>query len=350
MAYSNCEEVRLEFSALLDDELSAGERRAIEAHLADCPECLRRFHQFQQVDQMYQGLPQGEAPDELEPRIREALTAEREQVKPFPRPRHARQRVWPLLAAAAAFAILAGGVLMMATEDFGPESFQLARFDAPAEDEEAAPRAPAPEAGMDVMMGSAPDALDAEPMDSPADEAWDDAAQELMMNGIEHYGEDPGIDARGGLGGLGREAPEVFEQDSPAQRPRPRAEEPELMEPPPDADTAPKAEEETPEPEAEPAPPPPAPAEPAPEPMRRRLVESPDAETREAAGRRFAKDAEVWVEEGYEGEPVATLSPDAPPWEELLESEPELAELAEWEEPVVFNAEGQWRRLIPLTE
>ncbi|MFP4173235.1 MAG: hypothetical protein ACLFV4_10020, partial [Candidatus Hydrogenedentota bacterium] len=93
----------------------------------------------------------------------------------------------------------------------------------------------------------------------------------------------------------------------------------------------------------------PPPAESSPELLWRGVEESPDAEIRETAGRRFIKDADVWVEEGYEGEPVSNLSPDAAAWEDVLESHPELAELADWEEPVVFEAEGQWRRLIPLT-
>lgn len=345
MAYSNCDEVRLEFSALLDDELSAGEHRAIEAHLAECAECLDLFRQIQQVDQMYQDLPQSEAPAELEAGIRKALTTEREHVTAFPRSRHARQRVWPLLAAAAVFAILAGGVLMMATEDFGPESFQIARFDELAQQEEAA-SPPESEPEMDVMMmETAPDALRADPMDSPTEDAWDDAHHELM-NGIEHDSDGQQLDARGGFR---KEAPEAFEQDSLVRRRQLRAEEPAPGETRPYAERVPEAAEEPepePEPEAEPAPPPPAPEEPMP----RRLEESPEVETREAAGRRFAKDAGVWVEEGYEGEPFSILSPDAPRWEDLLDRNPELAELAEWQEPVVFEADGQWRRLIPLTE
>ena len=338
MAYSNCDEVRLEFSAWLDDELSAAERRAIEAHLAECPACQELFRQFQQVDEMYQDLAKSEAPAELEAGIRKALTTEPAHVTAFPRSRHARQRVWPLLAAAAVFAILAGGVLMMATEDFGPEAFQIARFDERAEEEEAASP---PEPEMDMMMEMAPDALEAEPMDPPREEALDDPHHELLDR-IEHDGNDLRQHAPRGLR---RQAPEVLEQDELVQRGRPRAEEPAPEEPRPYADRAPEAAEE-PEPEAEPVPPPPAPEEPMPE----RLEESPEVETREAAGRRFAKDDGVWVEESYEGEPVSALTPDSPVWEGLVEDGPELAELAEWREPVVFKAEGQWRRLIPLRE
>lgn len=344
MAYSNCDEVRLEFSALLDDELSAGERRAIEAHLAECPECLHLFRQFQQVDQLFEDLPQREAPAELEAGIREALTTERKQVKTFLRSRHTRQRVWPLLAAAAVFVVLAGGVLLMATGEFGPESYQLAQFDEPAEQEETAP-APRDEPRMDVMMETAPDAPDAGPMDSRENDALEDADQELM-NDIEDDGQRPGIDAGRGLKREAQEEAPNFEQEGGAQSSRPRARAQELPEPPPDADRAPEtAEEPEAEAEAKPAPPPPAPAEPMP----RRLEESPGVETREAAGRRFIKDADVWVEEGYEGEPISTLSPDAAAWEVVLESHPELAEIVDWEDPVVFEAEGQWRRLIPST-
>ncbi|MFP4173645.1 MAG: anti-sigma factor family protein, partial [Candidatus Hydrogenedentota bacterium] len=218
MAYSNCDEVRLEFSALLDDELSAGERRAIEAHLAECPACRGLFHQFQVVDQLFEDLPQREAPAELEAGIREALTTGREHVKAVPRSRHARQRVWPLLAAAAGFVVLAGGVLLMATQEFGPESFRLARFDEPAEQEEAAP-APRDEPRADVMRETAPDALDTEPMGSPRNDASDDAVQE-PVNGFEDDGDGAGI--RGLKSGAPEEAPNL-EQDSQAQRSRPRA-------------------------------------------------------------------------------------------------------------------------------
>lgn len=339
MANLTCGDVRLEFSALLDDELSAEERHAVEAHLADCPECLRLFHQFQQVDHMYRrDMPQEQAPSELETRLREALTGGQERVKTFARPHHARQRVWPLLAAAAAFAILAGGVLMMATGDLGPESFQLARFDAPADEEQAAPPSPAPEMEMDVMMEAAP-------MDAPADDAWDDADQGVM-NGI---GQEDAVPRMEGLGGFGAEAPELFEYDSPALRARPRAEPSE--EPAPPADAAPDVPEESSlqlKMEAEPAPPPQPLAEPVPERMMRGLGAPREAERgREAAGRRFVKDAGVWVEEGYEGEPVSSLSAGAPPWRDLVDAEPGLTELAEWEEPVVFKAGDEWRRLTP---
>ena len=45
-------------SAYLDDELSAEERAAIEARLADDPAAKRLLHELQSVSQAVQALPQ----------------------------------------------------------------------------------------------------------------------------------------------------------------------------------------------------------------------------------------------------------------------------------------------------
>ncbi len=101
----NCDTARDEFSALLDGELTPEARAAVEAHLAECSECLRRLEGYRRVSSIYQGLGRVAAPDELETRVRRALRP----VALASSARLSRRSVLPLLASAAALAIMIGG-------------------------------------------------------------------------------------------------------------------------------------------------------------------------------------------------------------------------------------------------
>ena len=72
-ASDECNNIRENFSALLDDELSSEEREHVENHLAQCSECLRALDGLQRVDGLYGALPEIDAPDRLADAVREAL-------------------------------------------------------------------------------------------------------------------------------------------------------------------------------------------------------------------------------------------------------------------------------------
>ena len=101
-----CAEVREEFSALIDGELAPDARAAVEAHIAQCSDCLRDLDAIKRIDGSYRGLPPQSAPRGFEEGIRKALTAVAT----------ARTRWWPRLApvlAAAALVLVVLGTMTL---------------------------------------------------------------------------------------------------------------------------------------------------------------------------------------------------------------------------------------------
>ena len=45
----NCEEAGILLHALIDGELDAGHARAVEAHIATCPECAAQMREFTEM-------------------------------------------------------------------------------------------------------------------------------------------------------------------------------------------------------------------------------------------------------------------------------------------------------------
>lgn len=103
-------DIRDEFSPLLDDELSADARHAVEAELAQDSDLLRELDALRKVDKLYRGLPRVSAPDDMAARVREQLHP-KPKVLPL-RSRPFSRTVYTSLAAAAVFAVLIGGVVL----------------------------------------------------------------------------------------------------------------------------------------------------------------------------------------------------------------------------------------------
>ena len=118
----DCAEVREEFSALLDGELTPEARAAIEAHLSECAGCLRELERFKRVDAAYRALQQHRAPADFEQRVAEALRPKVIRQR-RPAPRH--RRVWPLLAAVAAVLVMLGGAFLQLRTPSAP--FEVAQ-------------------------------------------------------------------------------------------------------------------------------------------------------------------------------------------------------------------------------
>ncbi len=122
--YNDCMEVREEFSAYLDGEMSAEEREPLEAHLAICAECLREMDVLKRVDDSYRALAPVGAPADFEQGVRDAVRAGQMPSAsgrgPVPR--------WmgPLVAMASAAAVLIVGVLVLEWQDSNRPAMQMA--------------------------------------------------------------------------------------------------------------------------------------------------------------------------------------------------------------------------------
>lgn len=125
--YQDCEEVREEFSALLDEELTVEEREAVESHLAECAECLRALDAFKQVTDVYANLDPVSAPADFHVDIPKPPV-----VKPvqFRSRTWSRKRLTPLLAAAAMLVVSVSTLFIWVGNVNGPaepETFTLAQ-------------------------------------------------------------------------------------------------------------------------------------------------------------------------------------------------------------------------------
>ncbi|MBX5476822.1 MAG: zf-HC2 domain-containing protein, partial [Clostridia bacterium] len=71
-----CELDRSQLSAYVDQELSADQRAAVEAHLATCSECCAEFASLGWLVQKLRALPEVEPPDGFREALRRRLLAE----------------------------------------------------------------------------------------------------------------------------------------------------------------------------------------------------------------------------------------------------------------------------------
>ncbi|MFA6239640.1 MAG: hypothetical protein WC655_01850 [Candidatus Hydrogenedentales bacterium] len=149
------EEIREQFSPILDDELTPDERAAIEADLAQDAELLRELHSLKRVDELFRRMPPLHAPKEFEAGVRAKL---RPNVLRFPAAVLTRRRALGIAAAAAVLVLVAGVVVIqyrpsrtqfdMASTKYAPEAATapdlMAQEQAVASD--ASPEIPAAEA------------------------------------------------------------------------------------------------------------------------------------------------------------------------------------------------------------
>ena len=99
------DELRDQFSPLLDEELSPDERAVVEAELAEDAELLRELDSIKRVDDLYRHMPPVNAPAGLEDRVREEVTG---NVVRIGRTRLRKQPAMRILAVAALFLIVVG--------------------------------------------------------------------------------------------------------------------------------------------------------------------------------------------------------------------------------------------------
>src|SRR5258706_12218139 len=101
--------------AYLDGELVAGDARALETHLAQCPECTRfRDRRLELRAAIVTGVPTFQAPQALRERVLAAARGSSPSAR-APR-RFTVQNVWRPLALAASFAVVALGSWTLALQ------------------------------------------------------------------------------------------------------------------------------------------------------------------------------------------------------------------------------------------
>ena len=250
MDQSACRACRDDFGALLDNELDARRRELVEAHLAECADCLRDLHGLQRTDRLYQGLDRKLASASFEKDVQTALRPS------FARCRRKQRPVWPLAAAAAMVVVMAAMLFSVLQQ---PDRFLTALV----------PEAP----------DSAPNAVGEMP---PPAVAWDN--NRVEADGLT------------------------------------------MAEPPQPLSVGVKAEPET-----------GAQTERSGGELRILSAAPPEASN-------FEHRDGAWVQAGYEGQPTTLVRAGAEL--EALNLDPSLArQIASLRPPVIFQHEGEWRRL-----
>ncbi len=140
------EEIREEFSPLLDGELPPEQREIVEARLAEDADLLRELEGLKRVDDLFRKLPSQHTPPDFEERVQTAL---RPKVLRLSRGRLTPRRLWPTLAAAMLL-LVSGAALVMMSQNRG-------RFDMAS-----APKAESSAYPADTQADTLDEAADAE--------------------------------------------------------------------------------------------------------------------------------------------------------------------------------------------
>lgn len=123
----NCHDAREQFSALIDEALSADERAALDAHLATCADCRRELQRFRDTVALMRGAVPVRAPAGFVDRVFEAA-------RPVPWPRRLLNTLflpWPIKLPMEAAAIVLVGVGVALVYRGSPE-LQQASLQEPA--------------------------------------------------------------------------------------------------------------------------------------------------------------------------------------------------------------------------
>jgi Putative zinc-finger len=136
-----CHDAREQFSALVDDVLSADERATLDAHLATCADCRRELQRFRDTVGLLGALAPARAPAGFVDRVLEAS-------RPVPWPRRLVRGLflpWPvkLPMEAAAIVMVAVGVGLVYRGT--PEIQEATRLEPAAPVHTSAPASPAPQ-------------------------------------------------------------------------------------------------------------------------------------------------------------------------------------------------------------
>lgn len=144
-----CEKIREEFSALLDGELDAETREAVEAHLHECSECLLELSRYKKVSEMYNRMERVPAPPDFEARVADAIWP---KIVPLPERKKFHLRWMPAFAAAAVLLIIAGTFVVLPTV-YAPGTLKISKLkEAPAA--ETVPQPEPPEAAPEQKLFS----------------------------------------------------------------------------------------------------------------------------------------------------------------------------------------------------
>lgn len=106
----SCGEVRDLIAAVIDGELPADERRAVEDHLTGCPECARAYEAQEGLRARLHGAGTYAVPPGLEARVRAALDAETRRAPVRPWQSYTRLAASYVLAAGLGAAVAAGAL------------------------------------------------------------------------------------------------------------------------------------------------------------------------------------------------------------------------------------------------
>ena len=144
----NCEEMQERISRMIDGDLSARERAELADHLDACPECSAIYEAFASLRDGLRGAAE-EPPADLTDRIMARVREEAPPVVTLPQKPKKKNRLLPILAAAACLVLIVGaGRLLFAPKGSATPMlaygnvYEEAAMEAPAEAAEPAAEEP----------------------------------------------------------------------------------------------------------------------------------------------------------------------------------------------------------------
>lgn len=132
---TNRDDIREQFSPLLDGELSPEERAVVEAALSDDAELLRELDSLKRVDDLFRALPAETAPGDFEDAIRRRVHPRMAAAAAAVPPRRAKpRRLWVGGLAAAAVLAVCAGVIAFNVNRYSAPTQMAANYDMAAKE------------------------------------------------------------------------------------------------------------------------------------------------------------------------------------------------------------------------